>query len=59
MLSPKQKKTKQNQILPATKEKIKYLLIKKTVYGSFRYGILMAKCKTKAIQTGLDTCRYN
>ena len=29
-------KQKKNQILPATIEKIKFLLFKKTVYGSFR-----------------------
>ena len=29
------------------------------VYDSFRKGITMEKCKTKTIQTGLDTFRHN
>ena len=31
----------------------------KTVYGSFRSGITMGKCKTKTIQEGLGTFRHN
>ena len=40
-------------------KKDKFLPSKKTVYDSFRYGTIMAKCKTKAIQTDLGTPRYN
>ena len=43
-------KQKTSQILPATVDKIKFYLFKKTVYGSFRQEIIMGKCKTKAIQ---------
>ena len=35
------------------------LLSKKTVYCSFRCGITMGECKTKAIQTNLGSFRYN
>ena len=49
----------QNQILPATIEKIKLLFSKKTVYGSFREEIAMGECKTKAIQTKLGTFRHH
>ena len=40
-------------------EKNKLLFPKKTVNGSFRYGITMSKCRTKAIQTDLPTFRHN
>ena len=46
-------------MLPATIEKIKCLLSKKTVYGSFRKEITMDKCKTKAIHSDLGTFRDN
>ena len=46
-------KQKANQILSATIEKIKFFLFRKTVYGSFKQGITMEKCKTKAIQADL------
>ena len=47
---------KQNQILPVTIEKIKFLLFSKTVYGSFRQGITIGKCKTKAIHAHSEPC---
>ena len=34
-------------------EKIFFFLLKKTIYDSFRLGIAMEKCKTKAIQADL------
>ena len=40
-------------------KKIKFSLSKKTVYDSFRQGITMGKCKTKAIQTDLGTFRHS
>ena len=43
---------------PATIEEIKFLLSKKTVYGSFRQTITMGKFKTKAIQADLGTFRH-
>ena len=46
-------KRKTNQIFPATLEKIKFCLFKKTVYSSFKQGITMVKCKIKAIQAYL------
>ena len=52
-------KTKNNQILPVTIEKIDFFLSKKTVYGSIRLGITMGECKTKAIQTNLGIFRHN
>ena len=48
------KNKKENQILPATIEKIKIL----TVYGSFRQ-ITKGKYKTRAIQTDFGTFRHN
>ena len=39
--------------MSATIEKIIFFLFKKTIYGSFRQGITMEKCKTKAIQADL------
>ena len=38
---------------------IKFLFSKKTVYGSFRQGITMGECKTKAIQANLGIFRHN
>ena len=52
-------KQRTKQILPATIEKITFLLFKKIVYGSFRKGITIGKCKTKAIQRDLGTFRHN
>ena len=46
-------------MLPATIEKVKFLLFKKTDYGSFEYEITIGKCKTKVIQTDLGTFRQN
>ena len=46
-------KQKTNQILSAAIEKINFFLFKKTIYGSFRQGITMEKCKTRAIQADL------
>ena len=43
----------------STIKKIKFLLFNKTVYGSFRLGIRMGKCKTKAIQTYWGSFRHN
>ena len=40
-------------------EKAKFLLSKKRVYGSFRYGITKCEYKTKTIQTNLGTFRHN
>ena len=37
-------KQKTNQILPATTEKIKFCLFKKTVHGSFKQEITFGKC---------------
>ena len=56
-IQPKNKK--ENQILPTSIEKIKFLLSKKTVDGSFRSGITMGECKTKAIQTNLGTLTHS
>ena len=53
------KTKKQNQILPVTIKKIKFLLFKKTVYGSFRQRITIGKRKTKVIHTDLGTFRHN
>ena len=39
--------------------KIKFLLFKKNVWGSFRWQTTMSKCKTKAIRTDLGTFRHN
>ena len=50
-------KTKPQNI--ATIERIKLLLFKNTVYGSFRQGITMFKCKTKAIQEDLGIFKHN
>ena len=38
---------------------LKFLLSKKSVYCSFRCGITLSECKTKAIQTNLGTSRHN
>ena len=46
-----------NQILLATIEKIKFCLLKKTDYGSFRQGITISKYKTKVIQANLGMLR--
>ena len=46
-------KQKTSQTLPATIEKIKFCLFKKTVYGSFKQWITMGRHKTKAIQADL------
>ena len=46
-------KQKTSQILPATLEKIKFCLFKKTVWGSFKQWIRMGNCKAKAIQADL------
>ena len=50
-------KQKINQILPATIEKIKFCLFKKTNV-SFRQGITIGKCKTKSIQADVVIFRH-
>ena len=45
-------------MLSATLEKINFFLFKKTVYDSFRRGITVEKCKTKAIQADLNKFRH-
>ena len=47
-------KQKASQILPAAIEKIKFFLLKKKVYGSFKQWITMGKCKRKAIKADLS-----
>ena len=46
-------------MLPATIEKKTKFLLSKKVYSSFRQGITVGKCKTKAIQTDLGTFKHN
>ena len=50
-------KQKANEILLATIEGIRFCLLEKTDYGSFRQGITISKCKTKAIQADLGILR--